>query len=687
MVSTRSNHLSAVPTMIPSSSSKGNVRAVKPSSRSSAAKKKSFVPATAANGNNNNKKGGGGGGRGDNVNVNDDFDDDIDIDIDDDEDTEEDEESSSSSSENNEDRDHNNNNNEEKEEKNISVTTKIGDVGDVVEEDNNENNKNKKIVEKKKKKKTSNSSTIIVVKAASTDKKDRNRHKNRDSDTMDNDNDNDEDNDGEEDNEEDNESDDDGFDSEGFEMPEEVEQDEKLQEKFQVLKKEITESLPTMKTILTTPMRKRNRKILFEWFHIYHNLMPCSQDRMEARTMIRKLYDEFRMEYKKFKQHKKDVLTFEKMDKVEDSVLNMEYEIIRLPTTDQNKMAIYRKYKEMREKSEEDRNDEFYKLKQWLQWALRVPYDRIKEFPVLRTDTVALTCFLQTLRNELDQTLYGMNDVKDQILLFVHHKLVHPEMKGCSLGLIGDPGVGKTSIARCLARVMDFPFEQISFGGIRTTEHLKGFDYTYVGSQPGEIVKCLSRMQYKNGILFLDEYEKVSENNDINAFLLHLTDFSQNSLYRDNYLSDVSLDLSCLWLIYSMNQLPEDKALRDRIFTIRVSGYSLKDKIHILRNFLLPKHVRTQDLSVDSITIEDEVASYLIQSLGGNEKGIRRLEQTVKDLVFKITFLVAHEDKLNVGFRSTKKMEGYPIVITREMIESLCKKTDSSENSFLTMYS
>lgn len=626
MVSTRSN----------------GVTAITVTSSKKTTKKKTFTPAPAAGARGGGGKGSGGGGGGEDVEIHEELDEVVELDEE-----------------------------EEVEEVNSDKSDK-SDPSDPSE-------KPRKKVKRKK-------PTFIVLttgnkKSTDKDKDTQNNQNNQNKDKDEKDHDDDNESESEEDDDDESEAE-----SEGFDVPEMIEKDPKLLEKFEKIKKDITEDLPTMEMILTTPMRKRNRKILFEWYHIYQNLMPCSQDRMEARMMIKNLFDEYKQDFKKFQKHKDDVKAFEKVDKAENSILNMEYDIIKLPTSNENKMAIYRKYKEMREKSEDERDDEYYKLKQWLQWALRVPYDRTKEFPILRTDTTALTAFLSKLRGELDRTLYGMTDVKDQILLFVHHKLVHPEMKGCSLGLVGDPGVGKTSIARCLARVMEFPFEQISFGGIRTTEHLKGFDYTYVGSQPGEIVKCLSRMKYKNGILFLDEYEKVSENNDINAFLLHLTDFSQNSSFRDNYLCDVSLDLSCLWLIYSMNQLPEDKALRDRIFTIKVSGYSLQDKIHIVRNFILPLHIRAQSISEDSITIDNDTASYLIQTVGGQEKGIRNLEQAVKDLVFKITFLVTHGEGLQVGFQYSKTLQ-YPVAITRDMIEVLRKKiTNANETSYLTMY-
>ena len=102
----------------------------------------------------------------------------------------------------------------------------------------------------------------------------------------------------------------------------------------------------------------------------------------------------------------------------------------------------------------------------------------------------------------------------------------------------------KTAIAKTLSKCLDFPFEQISFGGVSDPEFLTGHDYTYIGSRPGEIVRCLSRMGYKNGIIFLDEFEKTSGKKGISSTLLHLTDFTQNHEFRDNYLADITIDLS-----------------------------------------------------------------------------------------------------------------------------------------------
>ena len=105
-------------------------------------------------------------------------------------------------------------------------------------------------------------------------------------------------------------------------------------------------------------------------------------------------------------------------------------------------------------------------------------------------------------------------------------------------------------------------------------------------------------MKYKNGILFLDEYEKISENKDIASSLLHITDFQQNHEFQDNYLSDIKIDLSQLWFIYSMNELPKDTALRDRLFVINVPAYSKHDKATILKDYVLPKTLRNINLRI-----------------------------------------------------------------------------------------
>ena len=322
-------------------------------------------------------------------------------------------------------------------------------------------------------------------------------------------------------------------------------------------------------------------------------------------------------------------------------------------------------------------------MKKWINDAIELPHDKLKKYPF---ETSEIGNFLQKFKMLLDEELYGMENVKEQIMLFANSRIRNPQMTGCSLALIGPPGTGKTSIARCISRIFGFPFEQISFGGVTNADFLKGHDYTYIGSRSGEIVRCLQRMECKNGILFLDEFEKISDKKDITSLLLHLIDPSQNTDFRDNYLSDIKIDLSQIWFIYSMNSLPDDSALRDRIFCIQVPGYDTEDKISIIIDYLLPKHMKNLGIKPNDVNMSREVAKHFIERVDtpGN-KGIREVERSIKDIMNKIFFLQNNEMKdFSLSFKLKQKVV-FPIDITKSMIDIFCKKTIVDE-SYSRMY-
>ena len=449
-------------------------------------------------------------------------------------------------------------------------------------------------------------------------------------------------------------------------------------ENFTETKLEILKTEPKIVKILEEPLLIKDRARLLQLYEIYKTSIPSTENWLELRNNVNKTFEECKNNYVQHcrytnKQHQEMKKQLDILESYDPNI-DLLYKILQLNTNIDNKQTIYSKYKELQNMSPYD--DEKSKLRHWLNWSISMPYDKIKTFPFSNTQ---LTKFLQNVSKTMDEELYGMKHVKEQILLFVSSKIQNPHMKRCSLGLIGSPGTGKTAISRLLAKVLKFPFEQISLGGISNPDYLKGHEYTYVGAQPGEISKCLKRMRYKNGILFLDEFDKISDNKDMCSALLHITDPIQNSEFRDKFLSDITLDLSYLWFIYSMNELPQDSALSDRIYTIKVPGYQLEDKVCIVIDYLFPKALKNINISEKCINVSSKVAEYIIKEKTDlkNSDGVRSIEKVVNNIVSKIDFLVKHQDKkgnlkgFDVSFNTGKYIK-YPVTINYEMVDILC---------------
>lgn len=283
---------------------------------------------------------------------------------------------------------------------------------------------------------------------------------------------------------------------------------------------------------------------------------------------------------------------------------------------------------------------------------VRTWLDRIFEMPwgVRSDDTLDLAAAQETL----DADHYGLDDVKERIVEFLAaRKLRHDRGitrddadvrgNGQVVTLVGPPGVGKTSLGESIARAMGREFVRVALGGVRDEAEIRGHRRTYVGSQPGRIVKALQEAGTMNPVILLDEIDKLTAggySGDPTAALLEVLDPAQNHTFRDHYL-EVDLDLSEVVFIATANVADTiPAALLDRMDLIRLDGYTEAEKVFIANRYLLPRQVERAGLTHDELTVSDDLIGSIIRGWT-REAGVRSLERELGRLVRKVTAKVA----------------------------------------------
>lgn len=454
-------------------------------------------------------------------------------------------------------------------------------------------------------------------------------------------------------------------------------QDPKASENLEKVMQTINDKTPNFMLLLSENLRHEHRVELVE---LYEALKEIEDHSKLEYLMLRDRINNLTKRYKRKKELQDSMEECErsKMEETREKLKEtnassddtMETRILALNTSQYNKSVIFDKFVQMERLSSQD--EEKPKLQSWLQWATKIPHDNIH----LCREEIRRN-ILESLSKSMDEELHGMRKVKEQVLTFVNARLSNPTGSDSVLALVGVPGTGKTTIARLLADALSLPFSQLAFGGVRSADFLKGFEACYLGSHPGEIVRCLSDMKTKNGIIFLDEFEKAAANKDVAAALLHILDPQQNCDFRDNYLRQIKIDLSCIWFICSMNSIPEDSALKDRLHCVQVPGYSSDDKVSIIINYLLPCALKDMGREVDNVTISNESSKYLVSKVSPGNSGVRPVKSAVKEIIRKICFLVdIHSSdfdfKISFNIKSGNP-DKYPVQITKEMIDIFCQ--------------
>jgi ATP-dependent Lon protease len=335
---------------------------------------------------------------------------------------------------------------------------------------------------------------------------------------------------------------------------------------------------------------------------------------------------------------------------------------------------------------------EYYKIKNWVDTFMRIPFGKYQTLPV-NIDNGVEQChdFMENAKKTLDAAVYGLNDAKMQIMQMMGQLITNPSSIGTAIAIQGPMGTGKTTLVKeGISKILNRPFAFIALGGATDSSFLEGHSYTYEGSTWGKIVQILVDSKCMNPVIYFDELDKISDTpkgEEIAGILTHLTDTSQNNQYHDKYFAEVDFDLSKCLFIFSYNDESKiNPILRDRMYRIHTKGYDKKQKTIISNNHLLPKIREQVKFRDDEIIIPDETLHYIMENHCSKEDGVRNMKRCLEIIYTKLNLYRLMKPGTNLFEETMTLQVEFPFKVTIAVVDKLITKDQEDNPALRGMY-
>jgi ATP-dependent Lon protease len=335
---------------------------------------------------------------------------------------------------------------------------------------------------------------------------------------------------------------------------------------------------------------------------------------------------------------------------------------------------------------------EYYKVKNWVDTFMKIPFNHRKNLPLTIEDGLQKCSeFMEASKATLDQAVYGLNDAKLQIMQMVGQWISNPGAMGSAIAIQGPMGTGKTSLVKeGISKILGRDFAFIALGGATDSSFLEGHSYTYEGSTWGKIVEILIQSGSMNPVIYFDELDKISETakgDEIVGILTHLTDTSQNSQFHDRYFAEIDFDLSkCLFIFSYNDESKVNPILLDRMYRINTAGYNKKDKTQIAQKYLIPKICTQVGFREGDIVIPDSVIEHIVESYTDKEEGVRNLKRCLEVVYRKLNLYRLIKPDTQLFEKELSLKVAFPFSVSNEVIDKLIKPSGDGKRPNLSLY-